>query len=83
MTIVEIMKECVPYVLCILTMIGIWYGGMLVGEYRGRERTLKEQRIVFVVMHENGKVSAVTQEGKRFSFVTDCGTENMSDEERR
>ena len=72
MTVLEIVKEIIPYLSAMLCMVGIWFGGMLVGKYNGREETRKSQRVVFVVLGQDGKISAVSQSGNRISFISDC-----------
>lgn len=71
MTVVEIFEKVCPIVGLLLLMIGIFYAGWWVGHHEGYEYAKKGQKLVFVVLHQDGTVSAVTQEGKRIGFVTD------------
>lgn len=72
MPVAEIVDNIFPAVTFFLLLIGLFFSGRGIGRYEGREEAKKGQKLVFVVLHEDGTVSAVTQEGKRISFVTEC-----------
>ena len=79
----EFFLGLLPCIAYLIMMFGAYYAGCIVGQYRGIKEQKAAQLLVFVVMDSSGRVSAVTQQGKRIAYLTDTQTRtaDITDEE--